>query len=304
MRLLITGDAGFLGRKLKAELMSRGSEVTGCDLLTGGPDLAEQGSFGRHLDGGMERPDMVLHLAAQPGRLFGQESVENTVRNNVAATIEIATTCQEAALRLCYVSTSEVYGSSGSLCDERHACCPRNVYGLTKLWGEDACRTLAPGRLLIIRPSMPYGPDQPHGHGRCALTTFIANALQDKESTVHRETARSWCYVDDLIRGMADVVERGDGVYNVGRDDDMRSTLEVAELAYRICGKVPKIGVVNPEKSITPTKVLSMERLRSLGWQPLVDLETGIAMTAESLSMGAEGASLAGRLAAPLANGT
>jgi|HubBroStandDraft_2_1064218.scaffolds.fasta_scaffold61281_2 dTDP-glucose 4,6-dehydratase len=284
MRLLITGNAGFLGSKLKAELRSRKNEVIGCDIKTGGPDLSTQGAFVRFLEEipSIEFPEMVVHLAAQPGRIFGTEGVEDTVRNNVAATIEIATTCGNAALRLCYVSTSEVYGSSDSLCTETQECRPRNVYGLTKLWGEDACRTFAPNGLLIVRPSMPYGPDQPHGYGRCALSTFIANALDDKESIVHRDTARSWCYVDDLIRGMADVVERGEGVYNIGRDDDMRRILDVAELAYATCGKRPKIRVIEPEISVTPVKRLSMERLRTLGWQPRVDLESGIAMTAES----------------------
>ena len=188
--------------------------------------------------------------------------------------------------RLCFVSTSEAYGTVCDVgqVDEDSPCQPINIYGYTKAWGEQAARLYAPMNLSIIRPSMPFGPGMATGEGRAALPSMIAALLRGEPYTVHAGTMRSWCYVDDLIRGMADVVERGVGVYNVGRDDDLRS---MANVATAVCKALDLdeylIQFAEPDDTITRVKDISMAKLRGLGWSPRVDLLEGIELTAASL---------------------
>lgn len=297
MKFLLLGGKGFIGSRLSVELVSRGHETV-CtnrsdgDLSVGGfvsDDLIES-----------NQPDLVVHLAATPGRVYGEQTPAWTVDDNTTSTIHVAQACDELDKRLCYISTSEVYGKKCHItryhvergeipCEgptyEENATGNEilNLYGLSKWWGEQVCHLYAPKDLLIIRPSMTYGPDMQVGYGRAALPTMIHNFLHGEKFTVHQETYRSWCYITDLVRGMADVLERGEGTYNVGRDDDLRSMTELARL---VCDTLEceydLIDLGEHDSSITPIKDISMARLRSLGWEPKIDIIEGIQRTADS----------------------
>jgi nucleoside-diphosphate-sugar epimerase len=284
IKILCTGGKGFLGSKLAPELTSRGHQVELLDRSNG--NLAINGIA---LDLVQEHsPELVVHLAANPGRVFGEENPSKTVDDNVNATIYVARACARFKVRLCYVSTSEIYGDYRSAypLTESDSGVGRllNLYAITKWTGELVSQLYAPDDLLIIRPSMTYGPGMATGFGRAALPTMIDNFLHGKPYMVHANTARSWCYIEDLVRGMADVIERGDGVYNVGRDDDLRNMVSLAHLVCDVLGTnhdLIKIG--DPDSTIRPVKDISMNRLRSLGWKPQVDIIEGIKKTADSL---------------------
>jgi nucleoside-diphosphate-sugar epimerase len=285
MRLLLTGAAGFLGSRLALELKRRDHEVFCVDRSEG--DLRLPACATEIVQD--HEADVVVHLAANPGRVFGEQDPADTIANNVIATINVAKACANAGSALCYVSTSEVYGTA---CDhQRHPVDettvlgePRNLYGASKFWGEQVAEMYAPTNLQIIRPTMPYGPGMATGVGRAALPTMIQRFLNDEPYVVHERTARSWCYVDDLVSGMADVVERGIGVYNVGRDDDLRYMVDVAHLVCDVIGaNHDLVQVGEHDESITRVKNISTAKLRGLGWLPLVDLEEGIRLTAQSM---------------------
>lgn len=265
-------------------------------LLARGHDVVSLG----HEDGDLTRrgmasilveshdPDLVVHLVAQPGRIFGENDPSHTVQTNVVSTINVAQACAEVGIRVCYISTSEVYSGCiwADQIDERGAGVGqmKNLYALTKWWGEQVCRLYAPKDLLIIRPTMPYGPTMTTGYGRAALPTMIDNLLHERPFTVHRDTYRSWCYIDDVVRGMADVIERGEGVYNVGRDDDLRSMEAISHLVCALIDVGPRLIILGEhDETITPVKDISCARLRSLGWAPEVDIEDGIMRVAHSL---------------------
>lgn len=288
MKVLCLGGKGFIGSRLSAELISRGHETVCTDRSDGDLSSHKGVAFGLIAD---NQPDLVVHLAATPGRVYGEQTPAWTVDDNTTSTIHVAQACAELGKRLCYVSTSEVYGgwpnnSVGFIPMEEVDAGKgqmRNLYSLSKWWGEQVCHLYAPNNLLIIRPSMTYGPFMQTGYGRAALPTMIYNFLHGKKFTIHRETYRSWCYIDDLVRGMADVLERGEGIYNVGRDDDLRSMLELARLVCDVLSvdyDLIKLG--EHDSSITPIKDISMAQLRSLGWMPQVAICDGIRRTADS----------------------
>lgn len=278
MRIGVTGSAGFIGSWLGVELSQAGHDVFGFDRAHGDGDLLNPGVAADWLC--RTGPDLVVHLAAQVGRIFSEDDVRRTVRLNAELTTVVAQACGAAGIGMAYASTSEIYGDQGDqVCREDGPwVLPQGAYGLTKRWGEEACRLYAPDGLVVFRPSMPYGPGAPPGRGRRAMDTMLWQAHHRMPITVHKGAERSWCWVGDVVRGIRLAVEQpGGGVYNIGRDDDPRSMLEIARLACKLAGAPEDLIVeVAAPAGQTVVKRLSTDRLRALGWSPTVELEDGM----------------------------
>lgn len=288
MKILITGGAGFIARHVRPELVNAGHEVFATDRAVGGPDLTVPGTFRMMLE--RKQPDVVLHLAARIGRLFCESQPWKTVSDNVAMTVLVAEACRDYGVRLAYMSSSEIYGDNGdAVCDEYLGpfSPPQNLYGLTKLQGEQACQLYVPNNHLIMRLCMPYGADSPTGTGRAALPTFIANALAGEPITVHRGAERSWCWIDDAARAIGMAIEcfdTGSEIINIGHDNDRCSMFEVAELACGLAGASEElIHVVDPPPNQTLVKRLSFDRLHSIFWEPAIGLEEGVKLCIEEM---------------------
>lgn len=279
MRILITGARGFIGRHLTGQLKASGHDVLGCDREDG--DLRQQEVATMIIK--KADPEVVIHLAARVGRLFGEDDVEATIKDNVTMTSSVARAAAAAGARLVYASTSEVYGDRNQRrCSESSALdvLPHNIYGLSKRWGEEVCQLYAPDDLTVWRISMPYGPGLPAGRGRAAIINFLDQARRRIEMPVHRGSERSWCWVGDTVRAMEMTLSRPGSVWNIGRDDDPRPMREVARLACQLAGAPESLIVeVDPPERQTVVKRLATTRIRSLGWEPRVSLETGMIRT-------------------------
>lgn len=283
----MTGADGFIGRHLSAELRANGSDVVGVDRSDG--DLRHP-EVATHLIRTHE-PDIVVHLAAKVGRLFGEDDVMETVCDNAGMTALVAQACGQTGVRLVYASTSEVYGDrSDTVCgendlyhwlaDQALAVLPHNAYGLSKRWGEEACRLYAPEELAVWRPSMPYGPGLPHGRGRAAIVNMLWQADNRQPIPVHQGAERSWCWIGDAVRAMRLTLEQPGGVWNIGRDDAGVSMLTVAEMACTLTGAPESlIEMIPAPPRQTVVKRLATEKIRALGWRPEVDLEEGMQRT-------------------------
>jgi nucleoside-diphosphate-sugar epimerase len=281
LRILVTGHRGFIGRHLVRELKNGGHELHGVDLSEGW-DLTVPGQIGTALD--RVKPDVVVHLAAQVGRVFGERDVAHTIDANARMTTLLAQAAGERDVQVLYASSSEVYGDRGEhICRESDALgtLPHNLYGLTKRWGEEALQLYAPERLQIVRLSMPYGPGAPPGEGRRALDNILWQATHGKPIPIHRGAERSWCWIDDTVRGIRLVLEQGrhgrHGIYNVGRDDATITMLQLAEDCCALAGADQElVELVDPPLAQTVVKRLSTDKLRGLGWTPGVELEEGL----------------------------
>jgi nucleoside-diphosphate-sugar epimerase len=277
-RIAITGASGFVGSWLTKELENHGYEVFTTDINTDGRNLLDENSFREWID--EVNPDICYHLAAQVGRIFGERDVVHTVRHNAEMTTVVAKYCGERGIRLAYVSTSEVYGDQGEKdCDEYGELkLSHNLYGVTKYWGEQAAELFAPNNLVIARLSMPYGPGVPPGKGRRAMDTMLWQAYHGMPLTVHEGAERSWCWIGDTVKALRMIIEQPDsGIFNIGRDDDPRSMLEIAERACELAGASKELIQIVPAPAMqTIVKRLSTARIRQLGWTPTVELEEGI----------------------------
>lgn len=284
MNFLVTGGAGFLGQHICAELEANYHKVVVIDrALDKHHDMRFDplvvARFNEHPD-----TDVCIHLAAKVGRLFGEDDPMETVTDNVGMTALVARECGKRNIRMVYASTSEVYGDNGDLeCDEDWGPwqLPHNLYGITKLQGETVCRHYAPDLLTILRFSMPYGPGLPAGRGRAAIINMLHQALHGQPIPVHKGAERTWCYVGDTARAVRLIIEKtGGGAFNVGRDDQRASMLEVAKAACYLTGASQDlIQTTMPPTNQTVVKRLSTSKLRDLGWKPEVDLLEGMQHT-------------------------
>jgi dTDP-glucose 4,6-dehydratase len=271
-RVLITGHKGFIGAHLWRELAKHGYDLCGHDKDDG--DLTTPGVFVAHLDAC--KPDLVVHLAAQVGRIFGEQDLAHTIESNATMTALVAHACGERDIPVLYSSSSEVYGDRGraSCFEGGPMVLPHNLYGLTKRFGEELLWLYAPRGLKIVRLSMPAGPGAPPGVGRRALDTMLWQAHHQMPLCVHRGAERSWCHVTDTVRGIRMVLEQGSpGVYNIGRDDRPVSMLSLAEMCCDLAGAPRElIGIVDPPGRQTVVKRLSTRKLRELGLHPTREL--------------------------------
>lgn len=283
MRILVTGASGFIGGHLCHEMFDAGHDVAPVDIsLSRHHDLLDPYNVNSVLD--KYKPDVVVHLAAKVGRLFGEDDRIRTVMDNVAMTSLVASECGLRGIRVVYASTSEVYGDNGeTVCheDDGPFTLPHNLYGVTKGVGEDICEMYAPHDLTILRLSMPYGPGLPAGRGRAAMINFLYNALHGSEIPVHRGAERSWCYIGDTVRAIRLVIEVTDGgVFNIGRDDNPELLRTTAERACDMVGASHGLIVdVDPPARQTVVKRLSTQKIRDLGWSPEISLEEGMERT-------------------------
>ena len=298
--VLITGGAGFIGTALINHLNTCGYVTSSIDhrpqpAVTGHnfirdllePRMFEEALSWLHQGSGVAR---VIHLAAQVGRLFGEDDLRHTQRSNAEMTTIVASVTGRMGIPLAYTSTSEVYGDQGEqICHEDGPMyLPHNLYGLTKRWGEEVARLYNPEGLVLWRLSMPYGPGAPPGRGRRAMDNMLWQARHGMEIPVHRGAERSWCWVGDTVNAMRMTIEAagpGSEVYNVGRDDDPRSMLEIAKMACAVTGADDgQIKLIDPPERQTAVKRLATQKIRGLGWQPAVELEEGIRKLDEWIS--------------------
>lgn len=304
MRILLTGGSGFIGSHLADELSDNGHDVDVFDrTLSKDQDLlTEEGvlNLATKLEYSGKPFDVVVHLAAQVGRVFGEDDTTHTINSNLSMTANVVRQLDHE--RFMYVSTSEVYGDQGTgICSEKdyrqYKRIPHNLYGLTKGHGEEISALYMPkGGLQVVRPSMPYGPGLPHGRGRAAIINMLWQADTGQEIPVHEGAERSWCWIKDLVRGFRTIIEKGEiayspdkyefgtGCYNIGKDGESVSMVKVAELACEITGGDPSlIKMITAPANQTVVKRLSMDKLRSLGWEPEVSLRQGMEMTFEQI---------------------
>ena len=277
MKILITGAKGFLGTHLTKYLSDCGYEVYGIDFQDG--DLRINGEIEYFIL--KYKPEVLIHLAAQVGIYFNEQDCIHSIDSNAAMTLRVAKACAKHGVRLIHTSTSEVYGEYGDkLIDEDAPLIgqPTGIYAISKRWSEDVAKEYAPDGLVIIRPSMPYGPGAPPGKGRRAMDNMLWQAHHRKPIIVHRGSVRSWCWVIDLCRGYEMILRSGQsGSFNIGRDDDEKSMLYIAQKSCELAGApFDLIQEVEPPAKKTMIKRLSTAKLRALGWKPEVELDEGM----------------------------
>jgi nucleoside-diphosphate-sugar epimerase len=253
LRVLVTGGRGFLGGHVCEALANAGHDVVVLGRADG--DLAEDGVFERLLD--RHEPSAVVHLAAvMPD--------DERLAQNAPITELVARACRERAVKL-------LHGSSSSVYDDR------TPYADSKRASEEAA-----AGATILRFAFPYGPGQRRG----AIPTMLREALAGDRIVVYRGWKRSFCFAGDMALAVAALLDaNAEGAWDIGRDDDLRTLHEVAQLACRLAGAPETlIEVVEPPPGpAQELRALDLAPLHALGWRPRVALEDGMRLTLDHL---------------------
>jgi dTDP-glucose 4,6-dehydratase len=300
---LVTGGAGFLGSHICDFLLERGHRVVCVDNLETGslnnikhirePGFRfEMADITNHYDID-EQVDFVYHMASPASPIDYARLPLHTLKVGAYGTHNTLGLAKKHRARFLIASTSEVYGDPlvhpqpETYWGNVNPIGPRGVYDEAKRYAE--ALTMAYLRqqgvdTCIARIFNTYGPRMRPNDGR-AVPTFLRQALDGQPVTVFGDGSqtRSFCYVQDLIRGLVALNEATDvhDPVNIGNPNEM-SLLEMAELVVELTGSSAEV-VFEPLPEDDPqVRQPDITRARQLlGWEPEVGLREGLVETIE-----------------------
>ena len=300
-RILITGGAGFLGSHLCESFLKRGDHVLCMDNLSTGnrENVAAFASNSRFtmIDHNVTRYieiegplDAVLHFASPASPVDYLEMPIQTLKVGSLGTHNALGLAKDKGAKFFLASTSEVYGDplvrpqKEDYWGNVNPIGPRGVYDEAKRFAE--AMTMAYHRFhkldtRIVRIFNTYGPRMRMKDGR-VVPNFITQALKGEPLTAYGQgnQTRSFCYVDDLVRGIQRLLEVDHHLpVNLGNPHEM-TVLEFAKKIIELTGSSSRI-VFNPLPQDDPqVRQPDIAKARELlGWEPRVALEEGLKKT-------------------------
>ncbi len=297
---IVTGGAGFLGSHLSEALLERGHRVICIDNLETGNLQniehlrGEDFVFDNHditefvrVD---EPVDFVYHLASPASPIDYARLPLQTLKVGSQGTHHMLGVAKAKRARFLLASTSEVYGDPEihpqpeDYWGNVNPIGPRGVYDEAKRYAE--ALTMAYHRqqgvnTCIVRIFNTYGSRMRPHDGR-AIPTFLRQALQDKPLTVFGDGSqtRSFCFVDDLVRGLVALAESDVHLpVNIGNPIEY-TLLQLAEAVIEVSGS--RSEIVFEALPVDDPKVRQPDITRAkqiLSWEPQVDLNDGLKRT-------------------------
>ena len=294
---LVTGGAGFLGSHLCDYLLEKGYRVLCVDNL----DTSSLANIEHIRDDSFaflyhdlvehvavaESIDFVYHLASPASPIDYLRLPLHTLKVGSYGTHNALGLAKFKRARFLLASTSEVYGDPlvhpqpETYWGNVNPVGPRGVYDEAKRYAE--AMTMAYHRqqgvdTAIVRIFNTFGPRMRPNDGR-AIPTFVRQALDGEPITVFGDgtQTRSFCYVDDLVRGLVLLAESGEHMpVNIGNPNEF-TLLDLAERVLKLTGSSSEI--VFEALPIDDPQVRQPDITRAkqvLGWEPEVELEEGL----------------------------
>ena len=297
---VVTGGAGFLGSHLCEALLARGHRVLCVDNLDTGSlgnieHIRDAAFTFRHHDLTehitIDEPvDFVYHLASPASPIDYLRLPLQTLKVGSYGTHNALGLAKFKRARFLLASTSEVYGDPQvhpqpeTYWGHVNPIGPRGVYDEAKRFAE--AMVMAYHRqqgvdTAIVRIFNTYGPRMRPHDGR-AIPTFIRQALENKPLTVFGDGSqtRSFCFVEDLVRGLVLLAESGEHLpVNIGNPQEM-TLLELAGAVLAATGSASEIVFEALPVDDPQVRQPDITRARQiLGWEPTVDLGEGLRRT-------------------------
>lgn len=305
MKLIITGGAGFIGSALVRMAVRSGKyDVVNLDKLTYAgnlenlisiqdspryrfvqADIVDSKAMLELVDA--ERPDAIVHLAAESHVDRSILSPEPVIRTNLNGTFSLLEAARlKKVPKFVHISTDEVYGSieAPHEASETWPLVASSPYSSSKA-GSDLLAlsyfTTYKLDVTVTRASNNYGPYQ---FPEKLIPLMITNALEDKGLPVYGDgqQIRDWLFVDDHCRGILAVLEKGRAgeVYNIGGNCSL-ANLEVIHRILRITGKSEDLirWVTDRPGHDRRYALTSAKMEQETGWRPQTQFEDGLRET-------------------------
>jgi UDP-glucuronate 4-epimerase len=314
MKVLVTGAAGFIGMHCAERLLARGDEVVGVDNLNDyydvrlkqarlsrlsrmkflKADIADRAAMERMF--AAERPQRVIHLAAQAGVRHSLKDPHAYVHGNVVGFLHILEGCRAAGVEhLVYASSSSVYGSNARLpfSVDDNVDHPISLYAATKKSNELMAHVYAHlYRLPVtgLRFFTVYGP-----WGRPDMSPFIFTKaiLEGRPIDVfnHGRMQRDFTYIDDITEGVLrtlDRVARPESagaaparLYNIGNNQPVDLMTYIGTIEKALGRKAIKnmLPMQPGDVEATAADIDSLDA--DIGFRPSTPLEAGVARFVE-----------------------
>ncbi len=308
MKVLVTGVAGFIGMHCAQRLLARGDKVVGIDNLSSYysvrlkkdrlKQLPRKNFAFEKLDianfSGLRKaykkvkPDLVLHLAAQPGVRYSLENPAAYVRSNLVGFANLLECCRETPPQhLVFASSSSVYGTNAELpwSESQSVDHPISVYAASKKSNELMAHVYSHLYGIAatgLRYFTVYGP-----WGRPDMSAMLfARAIMDGEPIAvfnRGKMERDFTYVDDIVEGTLRVLDKPApyAIYNIGNHEPV-ALLDYIAALERVLGRKAKLELKPMQPGDLKTTYADTAALqRAVGFAPSTPLEVGLGRFAE-----------------------
>jgi UDP-glucuronate decarboxylase len=305
MRILVTGAAGFLGSHFAEKYLNEGHEILAVDNFFTGKrlnihHLIDNPNF-EILRHDITQPlivevDAVANFACPASPIQYQKYPVQTIKTSILGITNMLGLAKRLSIKLMQASTSEVYGDPSITPQTESYWGNVNPIGIRSCYDEgkraaesimfDYQRQYAT-KIKVARIFNTYGPRMSLDDGR-VVTNFVGQALRNRPITIYGDgtQTRSFCYVDDLIDGLSALFNSNENVtgpINLGNPREF-SMIELANLVVALTNSSSKIEFVTLPQDDPRQRKPDISMAKSvLGWEPKVELESGLLKTIEYL---------------------
>lgn len=296
MKVLITGGAGFIGSHIADELLTSGYGVVIVDnLVTGHQRNVPEGAtfyqedIRNNLDYifTLEKPDYVIHQAAQVSVSKSMQGPLYDGEANILATINLLTTCIKFHVKkMIFASTAAVYGNPAYLSiDEWHPLTPLSFYGLSKINAEAYIQLFSKLYGLnfsILRYANVYGMRQDANGEAGVMAIFIEKALKKQSPVIFGDglQTRDFVFVKDIAKANIAALHSGDfQIFNIGTETKT-PIIKILEVINQSMEQDVIPIYENPRNGDIRHSYLSYRKAEKLLlWQPMYSLTDGLTET-------------------------
>jgi len=305
-KILVTGGAGFLGSHLCEVLLANGNEVLCVDnYFTGNKTnilplldnprfelMRHDVTFPLYVE-----VDEIYNLACPASPIHYQYDPVQTTKTSVHGAINMLGLAKRLNAKILQASTSEVYGDPSVHPQTEDYWGNVNPIGIRSCYdeGKRCAETLFFDyhrqhqlRIKVMRIFNTYGPRMHPDDGR-VVSNFIVQALKGENITIYGDGSqtRSFCYVDDLVRGMVLLMNSDDeltGPVNIGNPNEF-TILQLAETVKAMLNSSSEIVLQDLPSDDPKQRRPNIDLAKSvLDWQPTIELEEGLVKTIEYFS--------------------
>jgi UDP-glucose 4-epimerase len=303
MRTLITGAAGFIGSAVTPALTKQGYEIYVLDNLSFGNrdfiDVPDDHFFlgdirdSERVDEVFKEvePEIVIHLAAIHFIPYCNKHPFEAADTNIRGTMNVLKASKEVMglKKLFFASTAAVYPIYDDAVNEQHNLLPLDIYGLSKLTGEELCRKFwleTEIDTIVCRFFNAFGPNETNPH----LIPEIENQLREGKRTINLGNLtpkRDFIHTYDMAAAVGNLLKLehpGFDIFNLGRGIEY-SVVEIVEaferqLGEKVAIEVDQSRVRKVERQHLLADVSKLKRMT--GWEPKWDIDQGIKNLVES----------------------